>query len=125
MGWQILMDDVQYDFSFMYYYSERPGTLAARKYQDDVPEEVKKRRLSEIIAKQREYSLVHHQKSINQVHKVLVEKYSKKSEDFFQGRNEQNKIVVFPKGTHKVGDYVDVLITDCNAATLFGTLCSA
>lgn len=115
-----LMDYVQYDFSFMYYYSERPGTLAARKYPDDVPEAVKKRRLSEIIAKQREHALMHNQKSINQVYKVLIEKYSKKSEDFFQGRNSQNKIVVFPKGRHKVGDYVHVQIKDCNAATLFG-----
>ena len=120
-----LMDDVQYDFSFMYYYSERPGTLAARKYPDDVPEEVKKRRLSEIIAKQREHSLMHHRKSINQVYEILIEKSSKKSEYFFYGRNKQNKMVVFPKGKHKVGDYVEVRIVDCNAATLLGTLCSA
>ncbi len=117
-----LMDYVQYDFSFMFYYSERPGTLAARKYADDVPETVKKRRLSEIIAKQREHALMHHQKSIGQVYQVLIEKYSKKSEAFFQGRTTQNKIVVFPKGAHKIGDYVDVHITNCNAATLFGTV---
>ena len=78
-----LMDYVQYDFSFMFYYSERPGTLAARKYPDDVPEAVKKRRLSEIIAKQRKHALMHHQKSIGQVYQVLIEKFSKKSEAFF------------------------------------------
>ena len=116
-----LMDQVQYDFAFMYYYSQRPGTLAARKYPDDVPEAVKKRRLSEIIAKQREHTLGHHQRNMNQPHKVLIEKYSKKSADFFQGRNDQNKIIIFPKGTHRIGDYVEVWVTDCNAATLFGT----
>ena len=119
-----LMDYVQYDFSFMFYYSQRPGTLAARKYPDDVPETVKKRRLSEIIAKQREHALMHNQKSIGQVHQVLIEKCSKKSAAFFQGRTSQNKIVVFPKGSYKIGDYVAIQITSCNAATLFGTLLS-
>ncbi|WP_339044471.1 tRNA (N6-isopentenyl adenosine(37)-C2)-methylthiotransferase MiaB [Cardinium endosymbiont of Tipula unca] len=119
-----LMDYVQYDFSFMFYYSERPGTLAARKYPDDVSEEVKKRRLSEIIAKQREHGLLRNQQSLHQVQRVLIEKYSKKSSDFFQGRNGQNKIIVFPKGTHKIGDYIDIRIIDCNTATLFGEVCS-
>ncbi len=119
-----LMDYVQYDFSFMFYYSERPGTLAARKYADDVPESVKKRRLSEIIAKQREHALMHNQKSIGQVHQVLIEKSSKKSEASFQGRTSQNKIVVFPKGNYQIGDYVAVQIVDCNAATLLGTVVS-
>lgn len=115
-----LMDYVQYDFSFMFYYSERPGTLAARKYPDDITETVKKRRLSEIIAKQRQHSLIHHQNSINHTYEVLIEKQSKKSEEFFQGRTTQNKIVVFPKGPYNIGDYVDVHISDCNGATLFG-----
>ncbi|MGI2298823.1 tRNA (N6-isopentenyl adenosine(37)-C2)-methylthiotransferase MiaB [Candidatus Cardinium hertigii] len=119
-----LMDEVQYDFSFMFYYSQRPGTLAARKYPDDVPETIKKRRLSEIIAKQRAHGLMHNQKSIDQVHQVLIEKPSKKSEAFLQGRTSQNKIVVFPKGNHTIGSYVDVHITNCNAATLFGTVVS-
>ena len=119
-----LMDEVQYDFSFMFYYSQRPGTLAARKYADDVPETVKKRRLSEIIAKQRAHALMHNQKSIDQVHQVLIEKRSKKSEAFLQGRTSQNKIVVFPKGNYTIGHYVDVQITHCNAATLFGTVVS-
>ncbi|MGI2261854.1 tRNA (N6-isopentenyl adenosine(37)-C2)-methylthiotransferase MiaB [Candidatus Cardinium hertigii] len=117
-----LMDEVQYDFSFMFYYSQRPGTLAARKYPDDVPETVKKRRLSEIIAKQRAHALMHNQKSIDQVHQVLIEKRSKKSEAFLQGRTSQNKIVVFPKENYTIGHYVDVHITNCNAATLFGTV---
>ncbi|MGI2257013.1 tRNA (N6-isopentenyl adenosine(37)-C2)-methylthiotransferase MiaB [Candidatus Cardinium hertigii] len=119
-----LMDAVQYDFSFMFYYSERPGTLAARKYPDDVPESVKKRRLSEIITKQRAHALMHNQKSIDQVHQVLIEKRSKKSEAFLQGRTSQNKIVVFPKGNYTIGNYVNVQITNCNAATLFGTVVS-
>lgn len=118
-----LMDYVQYDFSFMFYYSERPGTLAARKYPDDIYEEVKKRRLSEIIAKQREHGLLRNQQMLHQVQRILIEKHSKKSPDFFQGRNSQNKVIVFPKGTHKIGDYVDVRIVDCNTATLFGEVC--
>ncbi|TDG95517.1 tRNA (N6-isopentenyl adenosine(37)-C2)-methylthiotransferase MiaB [Cardinium endosymbiont of Culicoides punctatus] len=118
-----LMDYVKYDFSFMFYYSERPGTLAARKYPDDVSEEIKRRRLSEIIAKQREHGLFRNQQHLHQVQQVLIEKDSRKSPDFFQGRNSQNKIVVFPKGIHQVGSYVDVHITNCNAATLFGEVC--
>lgn len=118
-----LMDYVQYDFSFMFYYSERPGTLAARKYPDDVSEEIKKRRLSEIIAKQREHGLLRNQQTLYQVQRVLIEKHSKKSLDFFQGRNSQNKVIVFQKGTHKIGDYVDVRVVDCNTATLFGEVC--
>ena len=118
-----LIDQVQYDFSFMFYYSERPGTLAARKYKDDVPEEVKKRRLSEIIEKQRMYTLKSNQKCIHNSYKVLIEKESKKSKDFYQGRTEHNKIVILPKGQYNIGDYAYVYITDCNAATLFGELC--
>ncbi|MGI2299808.1 tRNA (N6-isopentenyl adenosine(37)-C2)-methylthiotransferase MiaB [Candidatus Cardinium hertigii] len=119
-----LMDEVQYDFSFMFYYSQRPGTLAARKYPDDVSETIKKRRLSEIIAKQRAHALMHNQKSIDQVYEVLIEKRSKKSEAFLQGRTSQNKIVVFPTGNYTIGNYVNVQITNCNAATLFGTVVS-
>ncbi|HLP35048.1 MAG TPA: tRNA (N6-isopentenyl adenosine(37)-C2)-methylthiotransferase MiaB [Amoebophilaceae bacterium] len=119
-----LMDAVRYHFSFMFYYSERPGTMAARKYPDDVPLEVKKQRLNQIIAKQREHTLLHHQQAVGEEQTVLIEKQSKKSEYFFQGRNEQNQIVVFPKGFHKIGTYATVRITDCNAATLFGVACS-
>ncbi len=115
-----LMDYVQYDYSYMFYYSERPGTMAARKLADDVPLEVKKRRLAEVIEKQREWSLKRNQQAINQVHRVLVEGFSKKSDEFLSGRNDQNKVVVFPKKDFRKGDYVDVLITDCSVGTLMG-----
>ena len=115
-----LMDYVQYDYSYMFYYSERPGTMAARKLEDDVPLEVKKRRLAEVIEKQRQLSLQRNQMAINQVHKVLVEGYSKKSQDFLSGRNDQNKVVVFPKMDYQKGDYVNVLIKDCSVGTLIG-----
>ena len=115
-----LMDYVQYDYSYMFYYSERPGTMAARKLADDVPLEVKKRRLAEVIEKQREWSLKRNQQAINQVQRVLVEGFSKKSDDFLSGRNDQNKVVVFPKKDFRKGDYVNVLITDCSVGTLMG-----
>jgi tRNA-2-methylthio-N6-dimethylallyladenosine synthase len=115
-----LMDYVQYDFSFMFYYSERPGTPAAKKYPDNVPLEVKKRRLQEIIDKQRELSFLRNKQDINKIYRVLVEGHSKRSNDFLQGRNDANKVVVFPKGNHKPGDYVEVVINDCTTATLLG-----
>ena len=119
-----LMDEVQYDFSYMFYYSERPGTLAARKYPDDVPLAVKKRRLSEIIAKQRAHSLARNQKDVGQVYQVLIEGPSKRSEAHLQGRNSANKVVIFPKGTHQKGQYVNVRIQECTAATLLGEVCA-
>ena len=88
-----LMDYAQYDFSYMFVYSERPGTLAEKKYKDDIPEEIKKRRLSEIIDKQQELSLARNQKDLNKVHKVLVEGVSKRSKEHLQGRNSANKVV--------------------------------
>ena len=115
-----LMEAVQYDFAYMFYYSERPGTLAARKYEDDVPLAVKKRRLGEIIAKQRIHSLAQNKKDIGQKYHVLIEGPSKRSERYLQGRNSANKVVIFPKEDHKKGQYVDVHITDCTAATLLG-----
>jgi len=115
-----LMDYVQYDYSYMFFYSERPGTLAARKLTDDIPLEVKKQRLAEIIEKQRELSYKRNQLAIGQVHRVLVENFSKKSEEQLSGRNDQNKVVVFPKGNYKKGDYVNVLISSCSVGTLFG-----
>ncbi len=115
-----LMEYVQYDYSYMFFYSERPGTLAARKLADDIPLEVKKRRLDEIIQKQREHSLVRNQKALGKVHKVLVENFSKKSKDFLSGRNDENKVVIFPKKHYKKGDYVNVLVNDCSVGTLFG-----
>ncbi len=115
-----LMEYVQYDFSYMFYYSERPGTLAARKYKDDIPLEVKKKRLQEIIAKQQDLSLARNQKEVGKVHKVLVEGYSKRSDADLQGRNSANKVIVFPKKHYQKGDYVNVEVKDCTAATLLG-----
>ncbi len=117
-----LMDYVQYDFSYMFYYSERPGTLAEKKYEDDVPLEVKKRRLSEVINKQKETSLARNKKDLGKVHQVLIEGTSKRSEQQLQGRNTANKVVIFDGMGHKKGDYVNVLVEDCSAATLFGRI---
>ncbi len=115
-----LMDYAQYDFSYMFFYSERPGTLAARKLEDDIPLEVKKRRLQEIIDKQRLLSLERNKLDVNKIHQVLIEGYSKKSGDFIQGRNTANKVIVFPKENFKLGQYVDVLVNDCTVGTLLG-----
>ena len=115
-----LMDYAQYDFSYMFIYSERPGTLAKKKYADDIPEKVKKRRLSEIIDKQQELSLARNKKDLNKVHKVLIEGVSKRSEEHLQGRNSANKVVVFPRKKYKTGQYVDVMVTECTTATLIG-----
>lgn len=112
-----------YSMSYMFYYSERPGTLAARKYADDVPEDVKKRRLQEIIRLQNTISLQHNQKDIGKTFKVLIEGDSRKSDQDFCGRNSQNKMVVFPKkGTLKPGDYTWVQIRDASSATLLGDI---
>lgn len=117
-----LMDRVKYDFSYMFYYSERPGTLAAKKYDDDIPLATKKRRLQEIIEKQQEHSLERNQLDVGKIQDVLVEGFSKRSTDQFMGRNSANKVVIFPKGYYKKGDYIRVRITDCSPATLFGEL---
>ncbi|UHG93685.1 tRNA (N6-isopentenyl adenosine(37)-C2)-methylthiotransferase MiaB [Spirosoma oryzicola] len=119
-----LMDYVRYDYAYMFAYSERPGTLAAKKYTDDIPEDVKKRRLNEIIAKQLEHSTIRNQRHIGQVQRVLIEGTSKRSDDFLCGRNDQNKMVVFPKGNLAKGQYVDVLVTECTSATLLGEVVS-
>ena len=115
-----LMDNVIYDYSYMFYYSERPGTLAQRKYEDDIPLDTKKRRLDEIIEKQNTHSLKRNKLTIDNTYKVLVEGYSKKSDDFLKGRTSENKVVIFPKKNGVIGNYVDVKIRDCNSATLFG-----
>ncbi|MBD2702384.1 tRNA (N6-isopentenyl adenosine(37)-C2)-methylthiotransferase MiaB [Spirosoma sp. BT702] len=115
-----LMDYVHYDYAYMFAYSERPGTLAAKKYADDIPEDVKKRRLNEIIAKQLTHSAERNQRHIGQVQRVLIEGPSKRSDDFLCGRNDQNKMVVFPKGNLQKGQYVNVLVTECTSATLRG-----
>ncbi len=115
-----IMKEVKYDFSYMFFYSERPGTLAAKKYSDDIPLEVKKRRLAEIIALQSELSLERNKKDLGKIHKVLVEGLSKKSDKELFGRNSANKVVVFPKENYKTGQYVNVMVNDCSSATLLG-----
>lgn len=115
-----LMEYVKYDYGFMFAYSERPGTLAARKLVDDVPEEVKSRRLAEIVALQRVHSLYRTQQFLGKTVEVLIEKESKKSPLEWSGRTEQNTVAVFPKEHYKVGDFVMVEILDCTSATLKG-----
>lgn len=117
-----LMDYVHYDYAYMFFYSERPGTLAAKKFEDDISLEVKKRRLAEIIKKQREHSLVRNKLDIGKVHKVLIEGFSKRSEDHLQGRNSANKVIIFPKKHYQKGQYVNVKVHDCSTATLFGDI---
>jgi tRNA-2-methylthio-N6-dimethylallyladenosine synthase len=120
-----LMDKVIFDFSYMFFYSERPGTLAAKKFADDVPLEAKKRRLNEIIQRQNEHSLLRNQLDLRKVHEVLVEGFSKRSDDYLQGRNSANKVVVFPKENFKKGDYVNVFVDECTGGTLLGKAVSA
>jgi len=115
-----LMDYVQYDFGFMFAYSERPGTLAARKIEDDVPEAVKKKRLSQIIEKQQQHSRIRTQAFVGQTVCVLIEKESKRSNAHWSGRTTQNTVAVFPKKEFQIGDFVEVKITDCTSATLIG-----
>jgi tRNA-2-methylthio-N6-dimethylallyladenosine synthase len=114
------MEEVKYDFAYMFYYSERPGTLAAKKYPDDISLDVKKRRLDEVIAKQRRHSFERNMLDVGKVHQVLVEGYSKRSNDDLQGRNSANKVVVFPKENFSKGQYVNVLVEECTGGTLVG-----
>lgn len=117
-----LMDLVQYDFAYMFKYSERPKTLAERRFTDDVPEEVKGRRLNEIIEKQLAHSLASNQKLVGTEQKVLIEGNSKRSEEHLCGRTGSNVMVVFPKENQQKGQYVEVRITDCTSATLMGEI---
>ena len=116
-----LMEQVGYDFAYMFKYSERPGTAAAKKMEDDIPEEIKQRRLAEVIEVQAKSSHESNKKDLGKTFQVLVEGASKKSDEMLQGRNPQNKVVVFPKENYKKGDYVKVFINDCTSATLLGT----
>lgn len=115
-----VMREVGYEYAYMFKYSERGGTLSAKRYADDVPDEEKTRRLEEIIALQGELSLVSNQRDLGKTFRVLVEGASKRSADYLYGRNSQNKVVIFPKADHKPGDYIDVTVNDCTGATLFG-----
>ncbi len=115
-----LMDYVKYDYGYMFAYSERPGTLAARKIKDDVPEEIKKRRLAEIVSLQREHCAFRTESFVGKTLEVLIEKESKKSDQHWAGRTSQNTVAVFPKENYKIGDFVIVKISDCTSATLIG-----
>lgn len=115
-----LMEYVKYDYGFMFAYSERPGTLAGRKMEDDVPADIKQRRLNEIQALQRRHSLYRTQQHVGKVEEILIEKSSKKSDQHWSGRNSQNMVAVFPKEHYKPGDFVNVKILDCTSATLIG-----
>ena len=118
-----MMDYVKYDFAYMFAYSERPGTLAAKRFEDDIPEEVKKRRLTEVVNKQQIHSLERAQQHVGKVHKVLIEGFSKRSDLDYCGRNDQNTMVVFPVDPrYKVGDYVQVEGISCTSATLIGKI---
>jgi tRNA-2-methylthio-N6-dimethylallyladenosine synthase len=118
-----IMKEANYDYSYMYFYSERPGTLAAKRYEDDIPEEVKKRRLQEIVDVQWVLSNESNKRDVGKSFEVLIEGNSKKSDQEWMGRNSQNKVIVFPKANHgfKKGDYVQVLVTDFTKGTLLGT----
>ena len=113
-----LMEEVKFDYAYMFQYSERPGTLAARKYPDDVPPEVKTARLNEIIALQNKHSLESNEKDIGKTFEVLVEGTSKRNADELFGRTTTNKVCVFPANGHRTGDYVRVKVLSCTSATL-------
>jgi tRNA-2-methylthio-N6-dimethylallyladenosine synthase len=119
-----IMEYSRYDMSYMFFYSERPGTLAQRRYKDDIPEEVKKRRLQEIVELQNRLSLESNKKDIGKVFKVLIEGDSRRSDKDWMGRSSQNKVIVFPKDDFKLtkGDYVTIKVTGCTQATLLGTI---
>jgi tRNA-2-methylthio-N6-dimethylallyladenosine synthase len=119
-----IMQAAQYDYSYMYFYSERPGTLAAKRYEDDIPEEVKKRRLQEIVDVQWTLSNESNKRDVGKCFEVLIEGDSKKSDAEWMGRTSQNKVVVFPKLNHPVkkGDYVEIFIAGFTKGTLLGTL---
>ena len=118
-----MMDYVQYDFAYMFMYSERPGTLAAKRYADDIPAAVKSSRLKEVVAKQQQYSYQRLQQQLGKVQKVLIEGFSKKSDKDYCGRSDQNAMVVFPVGeNYKPGQYVNVLVERTTTATLIGVV---
>lgn len=117
-----LMKEVGFDASFMFKYSERPGTYASKHLKDDISEEIKVKRLEEIINLQNQLSLESNKKTIGKTYEVLVEGVSKRSREDFYGRTEQNRVVVFPRGTHRIGEFVKVRITDVTSATLLGEL---
>jgi tRNA-2-methylthio-N6-dimethylallyladenosine synthase len=119
-----MMDYVRYDLAYMFKYSERPGTFAEKNFEDDIPEEIKSKRLQEIVEAQHKYQLENNSKEVGNEYEVLAEGVSKKSKEFLFGRNSQNKVIVFPKGNFVKGDYVNVLATSCTSSTLIGEVVS-
>jgi tRNA-2-methylthio-N6-dimethylallyladenosine synthase len=119
-----IMEYSKYDYSYMFFYSERPGTLAQRRYTDDVPEETKKRRLAEVVEVQNRLSLESNKKDIGKCFKVLIEGNSKKSDHDWMGRTSENKVMIFPKNNYNyaAGDYVWVKVETCTQGTLLGTI---
>jgi tRNA-2-methylthio-N6-dimethylallyladenosine synthase len=115
-----IMNEVIFDFAYMFAYSERPGTMAEKKYKDDVPADIKLKRLQEVIALQHIHSGVRTKEGVGKIHRVLIEGVSKKSTERLYGRNSQNTVVVFSKGDHKKGEYVNVFVNECTMATLKG-----
>jgi len=109
----------------MYFYSERPKTLAERNYQDDVSLEIKKRRLAEVIKLQHKHQLDYNTKAIGRVYEVLIERISKKSDEMFSGRNTYNSTIVFPREDYNIGEYVNVLVEECTTLTLKGRIVKA
>lgn len=118
------MEWAGFDFAYMFKYSERPGTKAARKYKDDISEDIKSRRLDEMIKLQNKLSNASKKQDVGKVVEVLVEGSSKRSVEQLTGRTSQNKVVVFPKDGLRSGDYVNVLIERCTSATLIGKISS-
>ena len=117
-----LMKYVKYDYGYMFKYSERPNTAAEKKFEDDVPEEIKQKRLVEVINLQQKQSLENNKKRLNKTYEVLIEGLSKRSKNHYYGRTTHNCVVVFEKSSHNVGDYVNVIINDCTAGTLKGKI---
>ena len=115
-----LMRQVKFDFGYMFKYSERPNTPAQKKWTDDITEEVTQKRLSEVINLQMQHSLERNQEAKGKEYQILIEGESKKSKNKLFGRTKQNKVVIIDKANHKAGDYLDVIIEDCTAATLIG-----
>lgn len=115
-----VLEYIKYDYGYMYSYSERPGTMAARKMEDDIPEKIKQRRLSEIIALQRDHCQFRTEQHLGMVQEILIEGTSKKDETMWKGRNSQNVVAVFPKENYNIGDFVNVKMNDCTSATLIG-----
>ncbi|RKX18482.1 MAG: tRNA (N6-isopentenyl adenosine(37)-C2)-methylthiotransferase MiaB, partial [Candidatus Zixiibacteriota bacterium] len=117
-----LMEQVKFDFAYMFKYSERPGTFAAKRLQDNVPEAEKKQRLNEVIDLQNRLSLTSNEKDIGKTFEVLIEGISKKSTENYFGRNSQNKVIVFPRGNARIGDFVQVKVIKVSSATLIGEI---